>query len=64
MTRQEDIKLWAYVFWRSVFSGKGLTEEYADELTEAYIKDFFKGLASRGVVLKVDSGDGMVLLNF
>ena len=54
MTKQEEIKEWAFVFLRPIFSGKGFTDSYADELTEAYIKDFFRGLSARGVVIKVE----------
>ncbi len=54
MTKREEIEKWAFVFLRPAFTGKGLTEEYVDELTTAYVCCFLKGLSRRGVVIKVE----------
>ena len=45
MTR-EEIRGWAFVMIRPLC--------ISDEHAEAYVKDFFRGLSKRGVVIKVD----------
>jgi len=43
--KQEEIEEWAFAFLRPMFG--------TDEDCLAYIHDFFRGLAERGVVIKV-----------
>lgn len=45
MTKQEEIRGWAFVMLRPIC--------ISDEHCEAYVSDLFRGLSERGVVIRV-----------